>query len=327
MKERWQRWVAFVGEREDARVLAIVRILIGVVAFGEMLEMIAYGMVDAVWVDRAHGGIFTVGGNWLVRALGGPTHGVVWGLVVFAMVGGLVLAAGLGGRITPFLTLHAYAAVTSLNSQAGGGYDPLLTNAMWLLVVGNGATTLSLDARLSTGSFVRREGGEGAQVFAIARRLLVFQLLIVYGTTGLQKLSPVWTPAEGYSALYWVFQEPTWNRFDMKWTAYVYPLTQIATAVTWHWELSAFGMFLYLWYRHTPARGGRLRAWANRYDLRLPYLAIGVMLHLGIAAALCVGPFSYASLAYYPAFFSWAELSQWRKLRFRLASPAQPAAA
>lgn len=313
VKERWRRWLAFVSEREDGRVLAIVRILVGLIAFGELCEMILYGMVDVVWVARASGGVFTFGGNWLVRALGGPTHGVVWGLVVFAMIGSLTLAAGFGGRITPFLTLQAYAALTSLNNQAGGGYDPLLTNAMWLLAIGNGATTLSLDARLKTGSF--RGGGE---VFAIARRLLVFQILIVYGTTGLQKLSPVWTPAEGYSALYWVFQEPTWNRFDMKWTAYVYPLTQIATAVTWHWELSAFGMFLYLWYRLTPERGGRLRRWANRYDLRLPYLAVGVMLHLGILCALCVGPFSYASLAYYPAFFSFAELSQPRKLRFRL---------
>jgi hypothetical protein len=313
MKARWGRWLAFVTEREDGRVLAIVRILIGLVAFGELLEMILYGMVDAVWVDRAHGGIFTVGGNWLVRALGGPTPGVVWGLVAFAMVGALTLAAGFGGRITPFLTLQAYAAVTAINSQAGGGYDPLLTNAMWLLCIGNASTTLSVDARIKTGSFTG-----GGEVPAIARRLLVFQLLIVYGSTGLQKMSPVWTPAGGYSALYWVFQEPTWNRFDMKWTAHVYPLTQIASAITWHWELSAIGMFLYLWYRLTPERAGRLRRLANRYDLRLPYLAVGVMLHLGIAIALCVGPFSYASLAYYPAFFTWAELSHWRKLRFRL---------
>ena len=322
MKERWQRWLAFVSEREDGRVLAIVRILIGLVAFGELFEMVMYGMVDTVWVARAHGGVFTLGGNWLVRALGGPSHGVVWGLMVFAMIGSLTLAAGLGGRVTPFVTLHAYAALTNLNGQAGGGYDPLLTNAMWLCVIGNASTTLSLDARLKTGSFTG-----GGEVFAIARRLFVFQLLIVYGTTGLQKLSPVWTPVEGYSALYWVFQEPTWNRFDMKWTAYVYPLTQVASAITWHWELSAFCMFLYLWYRRTPERGGRLRRLANRYDLRLPYLAVGVMLHLGILIALCVGPFSYASLAYYPAFFSFAELSNWRALRLRLPPSERPSTA
>jgi len=322
VRQLWQRWVEFVSERESGHVLAIVRMAVWLVAFGELCEMVLYGMVDIVWVGRADGGVFTTTGNWLVRAFGGPTHTVVWGLLLFAMLGSLTLFAGLGGRLTPFLTLHAYAAVTSINSQAGGGYDPLLTNAMWLLAIGNGATTLSLDARLKTGSF-----SGGPEVFAIARRLLVFQILIVYGTTGLQKLSPVWTPAGGYSALYWVFQEPTWNRFDMKWTANVYPLTQIASAVTWHWELSAFGMFLYLWYRLTPERGGGVRRLANRYDLRLPYLGVGVLLHVGILLALCVGPFSYASLAYYPAFFSWSELRHPRALRFRLSAPPKPAEA
>jgi hypothetical protein len=86
-------------------------------------------------------------------------------------------------------------------------------------------------------------------------------------------------------------------------------------------------MFLYLWYRRTPERGGRLRRLANRYDLRLPYLAVGVMLHLGILIALFVGPFSYASLAYYPAFFSFAELSNWRALRLRLPPSERPSTA
>ena len=46
-------------------------------------------------------------------------------------------------------------------------------------------------------------------------------------------------------------------------------------------------------------RGGRLRRWVLRYDLRKPFAAIGVGLHLGILALLNVGPFSPISLSYY----------------------------
>lgn len=321
MRRRWQAFVRFAGEREAGWSLGAMRIAIGLIACFSVLENVLYGVVELVWVEADAGGVFDVGGNWLVQLMGGATPTVVWALVVGSFLASATLAVGFGGRVTTFLTLQLYQALTTLNSSAGGGYDALLTNAMWLLFIGNGSATLSLDSRLKSGKWASDAG-----VPAIARRLAIFQILIVYGTTGLQKLSPVWTPAGGYSALYWVFQEPTWRRFDMRWTAHVYPLTQIATAITWHWETGAFLMFLFYWYRATPERKGWLRRQANRFDLRIPFLAIGLMLHLGILLLIAVGPFSYASLAYYVAFLRPQELEKlWLDVRRRFGSRSRAA--
>jgi hypothetical protein len=41
-----------------------------------------------------------------------------------------------------------------------------------------------------------------------------------------------------------------------------------------------------------------------RWDLRKPFVLVGVGLHLGILLTLEVGPFSLVSLAYYLALFS-----------------------
>jgi hypothetical protein len=314
VKRRWQAFVRFTGEREAGWSLAVMRIAVGLVAFFGMLENVTYGVVELVWVEVDAGGVFDVGGNWLVRLLGGATPGVVWALVVGSLIGSAAVAIGLGGRLATFATIQVYQAVSTLNSSAGGGYDALLTNAMWLLVIGNASATLSLDSRLKHGKW-----NADVTVPAIARRLAIFQILIVYLTTGLHKLSPVWTPVGGYSALYWIFQEPTWRRFDMRWTAHVYPLTQLATAVTWHWETGAGLMFLFYWYRATPERKGWLRRQANRFDLRIPFLGIGLMLHLGILILIAVGPFSYASLAYYFAFLTPEETRRiWQRIRARI---------
>jgi hypothetical protein len=109
----------------------------------------------------------------------------------------------------------------------------------------------------------------------------------------------VWTPGGGYSALYWVFQEPTWRRFDMTWTAQLYPLTQVATAVAWWWEVLAPLLLVVYWLRYTADRGGRLRRLVHKYDPRLLFAGIGVVLHLTIAFTVNVGPFSWISLSYY----------------------------
>ncbi|MFO0547598.1 MAG: HTTM domain-containing protein [Polyangiaceae bacterium] len=306
----WRSWVEFTSEREDGATLALMRVLFGVIACVSMLETLAYGVLDVAFVGQAYGGAFDVSPNWLVTLLGGPTPRVVHGLAIAAAVGGLLVAAGVGGRLTPLLTLWFYRAVTQLNGQSSGGYDPLLTNALWLLFLGNAACAYSVDGLLRERA--RRSGerpwhrwvfGRDGQTLTIVRRLAVLQILVVYFSTGLQKMSPVWTPAGGYSALYWVFQEPTWRHVDLTWTAKVYPLTQIATAVTWHWELGAGLMFPYLWLRHTAERGGRLRRLAKRFDLRKPFLGTGIALHLGILMLLSVGPFSFVTVSFYPAFY------------------------
>ena len=172
-----------------------------------------------------------------------------------------------------------------------------------LLLFSSANAALSLDCRRRTGAWIN-----GSPEPAWPRYLLVFQLLVIYGATGIQKMSHTWTPLGGYSALYWVFQDPTWRRFDMTWSASVYPLLQLGTALTWHWEISAPLLVLYYYAKRTENEGGRLRRWLTRWDLRKPFAALGIALHFGILAFLNVGPFSFISLAYYLLLLRPAEL-------------------
>ena len=130
--------------------------------------------------------------------------------------------------------------------------------------------------------------------------MIVFQLVTIYTCTGLHKLSADWVPGGTHAALYWVFQDPTWNRFDLReLSARFYVLTQIGTAATWWWEVTSVLMLLVFWFRYTADRPGRIRAAFNRFDLRKPWAAIGVALHFRILVLLNEGPFSLISLAYY----------------------------
>jgi hypothetical protein len=192
------------------------------------------------------------------------------------------------------VTLQIFLALSDVNSHAGGSDDPLLANGLWLLVLAQSTRTLSLDCRLRTGSWRSAE-----LVPAWPRYLAVVQLFLMYWSTGLQKVSAYWTPAGDFSALYFILQQPTWQRIDMTWAAHVYPLTQAATALTWCWELGAPLWLLAFWWRDTRDRPGRLRALANRIDLRSWLAAVGVVLHLGILAAMEVGPFSLIALSFY----------------------------
>lgn len=301
----WRSWVEITSEREPALVLALFRILIGLCAIGSLVS--AAGVLEILWVDAAHGGAFTLEGSRVVRLFGGATPGVIWGFFWVALAASVLSTVGLGGRAPLLVAGQAYAALVRTNGTVTGGYDAMIPIAFWILFFSGATNALSLDAKRKTKSWV-----PDVLVPAWPRYVLVFQLVVIYFITGLQKMSPVWTPLGGYSALYWVYQDPTWRRFDMNFTADWYPLLQVATAVTWHWELAAPVVLLWFWARRTRERGGRIRRALLRRDLRKVYLAIGVCLHLGILLTLNVGPFSFVSLSFYPLFFSAEELTRWR---------------
>jgi len=295
LKRWWAAWVELLSIREPGTSLARFRIAVGLVILYSLSSMIAADLVEVMWIDAAYGGLQTLdASHWLVALLGGRTVDTAWILVGSGLVLATLLVAGLGGRLTVLCTLQVYYAIITAKSTLAGGYDTLITNALWMLLLAESTATLSLDCRRRTGRWV-----SSRLVPAWPRYLVILQLLVVYGSTGLYKLSPVWTPGGDLSALYWVFQDPTWRRFDMDFTASVYWITQLATAMTWWWEVLAPVMLLVFWFRYTDERGGRVRGWFNRFDLRKPWAAIGISLHLGILVMLNVGPFSPISLAYY----------------------------
>ena len=128
-------------------------------------------------------------------------------------------------------------------------------------------------------------------------------------------------PGGDLSALYYILQQPSWQRTDLSGLAHVYPLTQLATLGTWVFEVGAPVLLLALWFRATRDRPGRLRHAFNRHDVRLWWLAAGAAMHVGIMLTMSVGTFSLVCLAAYPCFFHADELRRAPGLRRWLRPP------
>lgn len=302
---RWRTWVDLFGRRERGTALALLRIAIGLVALATLASTGAAGLVDVLWIDREHGGFGDIGGNWLVQALGGPTPDVMWPVFWTTIAAAVLVVVGLGARAAALVALLGYTALVTAQPDTSGGGDLLVINGLWLLVLADCEATLSLRCLLT-----RRRLTCDRLVPAWPRYLFIFQIVIVYFAAGMQKMAVHWTPAGGYLALHYVLQDPTWIRFSGDAFTGLSPLTRVATAVTWHWEQLAPVLLLYYYYRDTADRGGRLRRWLTRFDLRTAWAAVGAGLHLGIFLVLDVGMFSLASLAYYLALWHPDELAR-----------------
>lgn len=145
------------------------------------------------------------------------------------------------------------------------------------------------------------------------RYLLMFQLLLVYTSTGTQKLSTHWLPGGDLGALYYILLQPSWSRFDMSWLAWVFPVTQAATLGTWLFEVFAPLLLIAMWGRSDRVKAGPLRRLLCRIEYRDLFAFFGVMMHLTIHAVMEVGPFSVISLAFYPALWhpdEWARMAR-----------------
>lgn len=302
----WRAWVDATSATESGTSLAFFRIAIGLCVLLTLGSVVAAGLVDVLWVDAAHGGVLSLEGSWLVRLLGGPTPAVSHGLVGVGLLAGCALVVGLGGRLAALIALVTVQALVDINPYAGGSYDQLLQNALWLLVLCPGSHTLSLDRRLTSGSWTT-----DVPIGLWCRGLVAFQLVLVYTSTGWQKLSAYWTPGGDFSALYYILQQPGWQHGDMRWLAWAFPLTQLGTAATWFWEVSNPIWLVALVLAEHPERAGRVRTWFRRLHLRWLYLGLGVVFHVLILLTMNVGPFGPISLAYYTAM---VRPSEWEAL-------------
>ncbi len=294
----WSSWVERCSVRESGTSLALFRIAMGLGVLLTVGSVVWNGLVPILWLDVAHGGYRSLGdGPWLVALLGGPKPSVVYPMVAGSLLGGLSLALGVGGRLGALVTLLLTKSVVDLNGHAGGSYDELLGNGLWLCVLADGQATLSLSAYRKTGRL-----WPDSSVLAFPRWLVGWQLVLMYCATGLQKVSAYWVPGGDASALYYIMQQPTWQRFDMAWVAWVFPLTQVATTVTWFWEVLAP-----LWL---------LAVYQQWRWVRWAFAGTGVVVHAIIFATMEVGPFSFLSLGFYAAMvYPW----EWERVMGRSA--------
>ena len=300
----WNRLVAFFDARETATSLALVRMLAGLASFLTLESVWRQGLIGLIWTDHSASGYRGVGGTWLVQLCGGATEPVMTTLTLLGMFASVLLLLGIGGRLTALVTLQLVLALTDANSHTGGSYDEVLSNVLWLVLLAPASRTLSVDCWLRT-----RKWHDPTPVASWVRFLLVWQLILMYWTTGIQKVSAHWVPGGEFSALYYILQQPTWQRWDHSWVAWFYPVTQVGTGVSWFWEVSAPLWLLAWWYARTQDRPGRIRAVFNRLHVREIYVVLGLLFHLALTVLMNVGTFAICSVALYPALYGpdeWA---------------------
>ncbi len=315
----WRRWVALLGHREPATALALCRIAVGLILTAHLGRMIGLDADRLVWADAEHGGLRSLEPGWLAH-LGGLTPQTIRLVTATTTAAALAFALGLFTRASGLVAWVGFRTLADLNGHSGGAYDELLKNELLVLLLSGCGATLSLDAW-------RAGPGHDRTAPAWPRYVLVFQLALMYWSTGMQKVSDGWVPGGSADALWYILQQPTWQRAEMTWVAPLFPLTQVATLGTWLFEQGAPILLLAFWFRRTRTRPGRARALFNRLDVRTLYLLVGVAMHAGIEATMEVGAFSLASLALYLCCYhpdEWAALARRLGLA-RLATPRPPA--
>lgn len=302
---RWATWTAWMDRREDALPLALLRILLGLVLAGHLAHLVWVDAPGLVWVDSAYGGMRSISHPTLAR-IGGATPETIGMLVNATIATSLLMAVGILTRLFTGLTWLGFGILGDLNGQAGGSYDELIQCALLLLTLSGCGGRLSLDARW---------GLARSEIPAWPRYVLVCQLVVMYFATGIQKVSAHWVPWGSLDALWYIFQQPTWQRIPMTWLWPAYPLTRLATIGSWLFEVGSPLLLLALYARATRTRGGWWRHTLNRLDWRGTVLLIGVAMHIGIEAAMEVGPFCPATVSLYLACFHPDELRRWPLLR------------
>ena len=299
----WRRWVRFWSEKESGFSIAMVRISIGITLLYTCLSPYISGVWQAIWVDEVHGGIRHYKKvPWLLDLLGGATTSAVETMLWMGIVASIGLIIGFAGRLSALTGMIVMNTISWHNPLATGGHDDLIANALWLLVFVQNDCTLSVSCKVRTGRWQ-----SNTQVYSIVRRLLLTQLIIMYASTGLQKVSAHWVPFGEMDAIWYILQQPTWSWRDHQFLAPWFWVTQLGTLGTWMFEVCSPVMWIFMlwesnsddhWYQ--PAWGQRF---VRRCKPRTVFACVGIPMHLGILFTMDVGPFSYAALSYYWALY------------------------
>lgn len=211
----------------------------------------------------------------------------------------VVFALGVASHVAWLLGWHTWIAgalsfglwvsLVGRNPMLYAYPDQLLMMEAFLLALMPSGRGLSLDAR--------RRGGPGT-VPVWCRRMIQFELAIIYVTTGLEKTGVTWH-VDG-TAIYYTLVNP-YNR-HFAWTglwANLQPwVLAPATYLTLYWEIG-FGAFVGLnWVREAIG--------ARKFlpDLRPYFLGYGVAMHLGIWVLLYTVLFPPLILAAYFSFLT-----------------------
>lgn len=272
---------------EDPTALGLLRI--GVVAVLTASLLTHTGAVSEYFSSEA-----PLQGEWAREAFPSRTSVFFWVDDPWAVRG--IFAVGvvahllwLVGRFTGPASVVAWLLWVSMSGRSPLLYslpDQLQMVMCTLLMVMPSGRGLGLDAR--------RRGPRPVPVWC--RRVMMIQLATLYTATGLLKSGPTWH--RDFTALYYALVNPYNRHFDAAgFFAALQPwVLRPMTAIVLWWEI-LFAAFVAL--HALRELLGRPRWFL---DLRWPMLGFGVLMHLGIQAALYVAWFSPLVLSGYLAF-------------------------
>ena len=301
-----ERWVAFWDRRESPLALVATRIALGLVVLFDLGVIGVYGLPPVLWglVD----GLSTVAPStpWIYQVLP-PSGAGPWILYGALVLTAGAFTAGFATRWAGLAFVVLYAQSDVINPLADRGIDRLIRIAILILSFSACSAMASVDARLRTG----RWRGDDQPAPAWPRYLLLGQLVLTYFCAGLGKGGTEWLPVGRWSALYVVLQDPIFAVIDFSWLRRPIPFffSQVSTAGTHLWELSAPLVLLAAWFRATPERDGRLRRLFTRVRARDLYVMVGVVFHLGLALTMRLGVFPFAMLSMFWVFFRPEEVA------------------
>ena len=273
----WRAWVALLDRKEPPTALAMVRILLASVLLIDFVNVRIAGLVEPIYSPPPLG--FAWGDAWL-------SGNAAWALAVVSLA---AIVLGAATRVACIGFVLASAALSHLTPDSESGLDMLARIVFVILALSRCNARWSIDAWLA-----RRLGREvPAEVPAWPRYLLLFQLVWVYFSGGMNKSAGAWGPQGGFTALANALSDPHAARFSPGWVGTIYPLTRIATAATMAFELGA-PLFLLAYFK--------------RWRVRWVWIALGIAFELGIAFGLRLGSFPYGMLALYPVLLHPDEL-------------------
>lgn len=298
----WRAWVDACGRGEIGTSFALFRIALGATLAVDAARLLASGVVDPLFVPRSAGGLAPARRlHPLVEFLGGASAEVATGLWWGVLLGAAGVAVGFLPRASALVALQCRLALVSIPLNIWGGYDRLLHNGLWLVVLGGGAATLSVACRLQTGRWTSERPS-----LAFPRHLAVFQLVVLYTFTGWIKVGAAWRAP--FEAVYRLMHQDAYRAaWDLAPTAAALgPLLGAAGVATLVFERT-FPVFALAHLAHVGVLGERLRRGFATLRVRPLYLGFGVGLHVVLWVAFDVGTFSPATLAFYCCAVSPAE--------------------
>ncbi len=303
----WNAWTTFWDRREDVAPLAVCRILLALVLLYDWWQVYHFDLVTVLYSPAPDGYAVAYQG-WAAKLFGkGPELGHI--VYMGAVISTICLGVGFMTRVACLAVIMCASQLAQFAPEGDRGIDMMIRIFIGVLMFSRSHGRYSIDA------FIWRKLGRPIDPIGPAwpRYLLMFQLVWIYFSGGINKSGAEWGPHGGFLALANTLADPHFARWDNGWVELLTPLTRIATAVTIIFEDTApIYLFLYFWAAR-PDKPGRVRRFANRYRVRWIWMIIGAQFHLGIAIFMRLGIFPFGMLVIYPALLLPMEVQWLRK--------------